>query len=157
MPSLVYTAPFRSVAAALVLAIFFGPIGLFYSSFIGGVIMCVLAMAGVGTVAAMNSILPMVTVWLLSIVWAMISVRYYNSKLLKKLMAHEFTATSDADNKKPSNKKSSKKNFSKKKNIKPNKESLENEISDPSPENISVNKLKQNNTQEVDAGASWKL
>ena len=108
MPNFVYVAPFRSVAAALILAIFFGPIGLFYSSLIGGVVMCAFALAGLGTVVVMNSALPMVTIWLFSILWAMIAVRFYNHRLLKTFVAHDTTRGSgahpDVDKKKQSKK-----------------------------------------------------
>lgn len=87
MPNLVYAAPFRSAAAALILTIIFGPIGLLYSSLIGGLVMCAFALAGLGSIVAVQSPLPMATVWLACIVWAMISVRLYNYRLLKKLMA----------------------------------------------------------------------
>lgn len=87
MPNLVYIAPFRSVAAALLLVVFFGPVGLFYSSLIGGIVMCIFALAGFGVVAAMGSILPMATIWLFSVLWAMVTVRLYNNRLLRKLTA----------------------------------------------------------------------
>jgi len=77
--------PFRSVAAALLLAIVFGPIGLFYASLVGGVVMTAFALVAVGTVMKMASLLPIATLWLVSIVWAMIAVRYYNYQLLKRL------------------------------------------------------------------------
>lgn len=80
--------PFRSVAAALLLAIVFGPIGLFYASLIGGVVMTAFALVAVGTVMKMGSLLPIATLWLVSILWAMIAVRYYNHQLLKRLEKH---------------------------------------------------------------------
>lgn len=97
MPNLVYAAPFRSAAAALILTIIFGPIGLFYSSLIGGLVMCAFALAGLGSVVAVQSPLPMATVWLACIVWAMISVRLYNHRLLKKLMATDSVSMQSAD------------------------------------------------------------
>lgn len=75
--------PYKSVAAALVLAVILGPIGVFYSSFIGGVVMSILGLVAIGTMASMHSPLPMATVCLLGIIWAMISVRLYNHKMLK--------------------------------------------------------------------------
>lgn len=81
--------PYKSVAAALVLALLFGPIGLFYSSFIGGIVMSIFGLVAVGTMVSMKSPLPMATVWLLSIVWAMISVRFYNHKMLKVALTGE--------------------------------------------------------------------
>lgn len=75
--------PYKSVAAALVLAVLFGPIGVFYSSFIGGIIMSIFGLISIGTMASMKSPLPMATVWLIGIVWAMAAVRVYNRAMLK--------------------------------------------------------------------------
>jgi len=75
--------PYKSVAAALILSIIFGPLGLFYSSFVGGVMMTLLTIAAIGTMTSMHSPLPMATMYLGSIVWSMVSVRWYNYRLLK--------------------------------------------------------------------------
>ena len=75
--------PYKSVAAALVLTIIFGPLGLFYSSFLGGIIMSIFGLVAIGTMASMRSPLPMATVYLFCIVWAMAAVRFYNHKMLK--------------------------------------------------------------------------
>lgn len=75
--------PYKSVAAALVLVVLFGPIGIFYSSFLGGVVMSILGLISIGTMASMRSPLPMATVWLISILWAMVAVRFYNRSMLK--------------------------------------------------------------------------
>lgn len=75
--------PYKSVAAALVLAVILGPIGVFYSSLIGGVVMSIFGLVAIGTMASMHSPLPMVTVCLFGVIWAMISVRFYNHKMLK--------------------------------------------------------------------------
>ena len=77
------SVPYKSVAAALVLAVLLGPIGVFYSSFIGGVVMSIFGLVAIGTMASMKSPLPMATVCLFGVVWAMISVRFYNHKMLK--------------------------------------------------------------------------
>ncbi|MBP9726170.1 MAG: hypothetical protein KBD83_01715 [Gammaproteobacteria bacterium] len=75
--------PYKSVAAALVLAVLLGPIGVFYASFVGGIVMCIFGLVAIGTMASMHSPLPMVTVCLFGIVWAMAAVRFYNYKMLK--------------------------------------------------------------------------
>ena len=75
--------PYKSVAAALVLAVILGPIGVFYSTLLGGVVMSIFGLVAIGTMASMHSPLPMATVCLLGIIWAMISVRCYNHKMLK--------------------------------------------------------------------------
>ncbi len=75
--------PYKSVAAALILVVFFGPIGLFYSSLLGGVIMSIFGLVAISTMANMHSPLPMATVYIFSMLWTMISVRFYNRKMLK--------------------------------------------------------------------------
>ncbi|MCD8499955.1 MAG: hypothetical protein LRY67_00195 [Gammaproteobacteria bacterium] len=75
--------PYKSVAAALILTIIFGPLGLFYASFIGGILMTFLSIAAIGTMTSMHSPLPMATMYLVSMIWAMASVRWYNYRLLK--------------------------------------------------------------------------
>jgi hypothetical protein len=75
--------PYKSVAAALVLTIIFGPLGLFYSSFLGGVVMSIFGLVAIGTMASMRSPLPMVTVYLFCMLWAMAAVRSYNHTMLK--------------------------------------------------------------------------
>ncbi len=75
--------PYKSVAAALVLAVLFGPIGVFYASFVGGIVMSIFGLVAVGTMASMHSPLPMATVCLFGIIWSMASVRFYNHKMLK--------------------------------------------------------------------------
>ena len=75
--------PYKSVAAALVLAVLLGPLGVFYSSFLGGIVMSIFGLVSIGTMESMHSYLPLATVCLLGIVWAMAAVRFYNYKMLK--------------------------------------------------------------------------
>jgi hypothetical protein len=84
--------PYKSVAGALILAIVFGPIGLYYSSLIGGVVMTLFGLVAAGMVVNQKTPLPMCTVWLISIVWAMTSIRWYNKQLwqtVQKMMGHD--------------------------------------------------------------------
>ena len=83
---LITTSPYRSLAGALILVIFFGPVGLYYASLIGGFVMTLLTLVAVGMVVAQQSPLPMVTIWLLSVIWAMSSVRWYNYRLHQQIM-----------------------------------------------------------------------
>lgn len=75
--------PYKSVAAALVLTILFGPIGVFYSSFLGGIVMSILGLVGLGAMASLHMPLLMTAVWLLSVLWSMAAVRFYNRNMLK--------------------------------------------------------------------------
>ena len=84
-----FKAPFKSTAAALLFTLVLGPIGLFYSSIIGGVVMTAFAIAAVGNVVQSHSPLPMATVWLFSLLWSMIAVSRYNKKLLNRVIENE--------------------------------------------------------------------
>lgn len=71
--------PFKSVAAALLLAVVLGPVGLLYASFWGGFTMIV-----VGIVVGSNKFLfPMFLVWLISCIWAVGAVERFNKKNLQ--------------------------------------------------------------------------
>lgn len=73
--------PFKSVAGALLLGLFFGPIGLLYATTWGGVIMLVLGIAIVPTKLPV----PIALIWLASCIWAVVAANRYNQKLLQKV------------------------------------------------------------------------
>lgn len=73
-------ASLKSVAGALLFTIFFGPIGLFYTSLIGGIVMTLLLLISLGAASSLQSLAPLATIWFFSIVWAMVEVRLYNKK-----------------------------------------------------------------------------
>lgn len=79
-------APYKSVAAALILVLFLGPLGAFYSTLLGGVVCAILGLAAVGMAMSQMSPLPLCTVWLISLVWSMISVRLYNRAIWKTVL-----------------------------------------------------------------------
>lgn len=72
--------PFKNLAVALLFSVFLGPVGLLYSSTVGGVIMIIL---GVIMVHGMLAI-PIVMVWLASCVWSVVAVNRYNKLLSVK-------------------------------------------------------------------------
>lgn len=91
----IVTKPTKSVGIAILLTLILGPIGLFYASVSGGLIMTftpiflfLLALVGV---AQENSVLLgwsvglliifAVTYWLINSIWAIISVTNYNNKI----------------------------------------------------------------------------
>ncbi|MFN3234262.1 MAG: hypothetical protein ACE365_02455 [Gammaproteobacteria bacterium] len=82
-------APFKSVAVALVFVILFGPVGLFYSSLLGGIVMTVLAGIAAFVLTDVPSFLPMAGIWLVSTVWSMIAIRLYNRRIFKMVMKAE--------------------------------------------------------------------
>ena len=84
-PNYIVTQPTKSMGIALVLALLFGPIGLFYSSITGGIIMFFVCgiinaigflMMGVGLIVT----IPITGI--MCAIWAYVSVSRYNENLL---------------------------------------------------------------------------
>lgn len=72
--------PFKSVAGALWFAALLGPIGLLYSSTLGGVIMIIL---GFVTVCAKYPV-PIAMVWIGSCIWSVAAANKYNEKIINR-------------------------------------------------------------------------
>lgn len=70
--------PFKSTAIALLFSAFLGPVGLLYSTVWGGVIMIILGLI----VVSHQFLIPIILVWLISCVWAVIAVDRYNKKIM---------------------------------------------------------------------------
>lgn len=70
--------PFKSVAAALLFTVILGPVGLLYSSVIGGIIMIFLGFV----VLSSWLIVPITMVWVISCVWSVAATNRYNRKLI---------------------------------------------------------------------------
>ncbi len=68
----------KSVGISLLLTFFFGPLGLFYSSVMGAIIMLVLGV----TISLLTAGLGYVLVDLICMIWGAIAVSKYNKKLL---------------------------------------------------------------------------
>lgn len=66
--------PFKNVATSLMLTIFFGPVGLLYSSFWGGFLMVFLFML----VMSSELIFPMVLIWVICSIWGVSATEKYN-------------------------------------------------------------------------------
>ncbi len=73
--------PLRSPIAALLLAIFLGPIGLIYSSIIGAIILIFLLLVSYGA----HSMYALVLIWLLGCFWSVIAANRYNRRMMKKM------------------------------------------------------------------------
>ena len=74
--------PFKSVAGALMLGLFLGPVGLLYATTSGGIVMLMLAIALVPTKLPV----PIAMVWLASCIWGVIATNRFNQKLMQKIM-----------------------------------------------------------------------
>ena len=69
--------PFKSVAVALLFCVFLGPVGVLYSSVVGGVVMIV-----VGIFVLRAKLLgPVILLWLISCVWGVAAANWYNKKI----------------------------------------------------------------------------
>jgi len=74
--------PFKSLAGALLLSIFFGPVGLLYATTLGGLVMIIL-----GCITASSLLpVPMIIVWLGSCVWSVMATNDYNKRINKKIL-----------------------------------------------------------------------
>ncbi|RUA05143.1 MAG: hypothetical protein DSY43_05255 [Gammaproteobacteria bacterium] len=71
--------PTKSLIVAILLAVFFGPIGLFYASVVGALVMLVIT-AIIGFVTfGFGLFIP----YIICIIWAIIAVNNYNKKIIE--------------------------------------------------------------------------
>ncbi|RDI44837.1 hypothetical protein [Aquicella lusitana] len=71
--------PYKSVAGALLLSAFFGPVGLLYASFWGG-----FTMIAVGFVVVSSKLFyPIALFWVICCIWSVGAVESYNKKILR--------------------------------------------------------------------------
>lgn len=71
--------PFKSTAIALLFAAILGPVGLLYSSLLGGVVMIVVGFV----VVSCKFIVPIIIVWLISCIWSVAAVNRYNKMVFR--------------------------------------------------------------------------
>lgn len=71
----------KSVLAAFLLAFFFGPLGLFYASIVGGIVMLLISFA----VAILTLGLGLIVPWVICLAWAVIATNSYNAKLQQRV------------------------------------------------------------------------
>lgn len=69
--------PYKSVAGALLLAVFLGPIGLLYASFWGGTILSLIGIV----VVSCRFFFPIALLWVLCCIWSVRSAERYNRRL----------------------------------------------------------------------------
>jgi len=70
--------PLKSVAGALLFCVFLGPVGLLYSSVLGGIILMLF-----GLLVIRHKLIPLLLfIWVVSCVWGVISTNRYNNKIL---------------------------------------------------------------------------
>jgi hypothetical protein len=91
----------KSMGMALILVLFFGPVGLLYSSVLGGLVLlglpvCLLILATsigshMGNTQAAGSLIALVFVllipeWIVSLIWAAIAVSGHNRRIERKIL-----------------------------------------------------------------------
>jgi predicted membrane metal-binding protein len=83
--SYVLVRPFKNMAIAILLALFLGPIGLLYSTFLGGVIMALVVFVFLAAMTANPAVGPIVWVsWLVCPFWAVLAAGRHNKKMMKR-------------------------------------------------------------------------
>ena len=74
----IVVAPPKSMGLAVILTVLFGPLGMFYSTVIGGVIMLVASVI----LGAFTFGLGLLVTWPVCIVWGAVAVSSYNKSLM---------------------------------------------------------------------------
>jgi hypothetical protein len=77
-PQRVVVTPTKSMGISIILTVIFGPLGMFYSTIWGGIIMIVIS-AVVGLITLGYGV---IVTWPICIIWAAIATSSYNKKLL---------------------------------------------------------------------------
>ncbi|MDX1901132.1 MAG: hypothetical protein SFW66_03890 [Gammaproteobacteria bacterium] len=80
-PKFYSVRPLKSVAAALLFCVVLGPIGVLYTSVLGGILMTVAALYLVRT----KLFILLAVIWLFSCVWGVIAANRYNEKIIRQL------------------------------------------------------------------------
>ncbi len=70
---------YKSVAGALILSVFLGPLGLLYASFWGGFLMILL---GIVVISA-KFIFPIILLWIICCLWAVFATESHNKKIIR--------------------------------------------------------------------------
>jgi uncharacterized membrane protein len=80
----------KSQVVSVLLTLIFGPLGLFYSTITGGLLMLIAPFLAFGMMfsgndgAAASGFLFLLLYWFLCVVWGIIATSRYNSKLISK-------------------------------------------------------------------------
>jgi hypothetical protein len=70
--------PYKSLGVALLFSIFFGPLGLLYSSVRGGIMMVLVAFV----VISSHFAVPIILMWISCCIWSVMATNRYNNKLM---------------------------------------------------------------------------
>ncbi len=75
--------PLKSVAVALLFCVFLGPVGVLYSSVVGGVVMMTVGIL----VLRAKLIGPILLLWMVSCTWGVAAANRYNNKIVSRYSA----------------------------------------------------------------------
>ena len=75
---IIVLAPTKSVGIAIILTVLLGPLGMFYSTILGGIIMTALSIV----VGFFTFGLGLLILWPIYIIWAALAANAYNKKLM---------------------------------------------------------------------------
>ena len=77
--NVVVTRSPKSVGISIALTLFFGPLGMFYSTIIGAIIMSIITViVGIFTMG-----IGLIIIWPINVIWAAIATNSYNKKLMR--------------------------------------------------------------------------
>lgn len=77
--NVVVTRSPKSVGISIALTLFFGPLGMFYSTIIGAIIMSIITLiVGIFTMG-----IGLIIIWPINVIWAAIAANSYNKKLMR--------------------------------------------------------------------------
>ena len=83
-PQRIIPVPTKSMGISIILTILFGPLGMFYSTILGAIIMCLISLF----VSAFTLGLGLLIIWPICIIWGAVATRSYNKEILSG--AHRF-------------------------------------------------------------------
>lgn len=77
--NVVVTRSPKSVGICIALTLFFGPLGMFYSTIIGAIVMSIITLiVGIFTMG-----IGLIIIWPINVIWAVIATNSYNKKLMR--------------------------------------------------------------------------
>lgn len=76
-PQTIVVKPIKSMGTSIILTVLFGPLGMLYSTILGGIIMIVVS-AVVGLLTAGTGL---IVTWPICIIWAAVATSSYNKNL----------------------------------------------------------------------------
>jgi hypothetical protein len=74
----------KSMGVAIILTVIFGPLGMLYSTILGGIIMGIISLI----VGVLTFGIGLVITWPICVIWAAVAANSYNNKLLTGNVAH---------------------------------------------------------------------